>query len=661
MPAWLIFVALLCSFTTGSGALAESKLQGLLDLKPGEWRELPDTAMRSVFPKERETTWGVIGPAGVVIAWGGAAYDTKRNAFVFNGGGHADYGGNEVYAFFLEELKWRRLTEPSAMKQTSSGQWVTSDNTPISVHTYDGLEYLANVDRIFRNGGSEWRSGNSYDHSAWLFDMSSKRWERKAAGGGGLTATAFDPVRGTVYVVNRIGVEEYDPAKDVWVRRARRQADAIPFIAAVDPVNRKLVTDSYTKVGLIVYSIGQDGTLAGGTVSTKGATEWDKRMAALEYDPVRRVLVAWAGERETAYLDLKTMTWRRFKNAASRAGPVKKTDYEASGAIFGRWRYVPKYDVFIGYNAPRRNVWIWKPAAVADGDEAPAPAGPKALLEKLKDGDTVVLPPGVYNEGAIIKANNVHIKADGVKLEDASVEGKGALVITGNNVTIEGLECSGVHVADRNGSCVRLEGRDLVLRRVHFRDSESGLMTWNRDSGTILVEHSRFERLGRPHGIYVGRGETHLIVRNSQFLRSSEEGHEIKSRATRNTIERNVIASLDGVDSRLIDLPEGGENIIRGNVLQKGPASSNEDLIGIGLEGNRAVHKKNSTLIEDNIFILERSHNVLSHHRHVPAPRIERNIVIGGEPAGGTNKWFRNRAEAGLPPYPALPPLPKGK
>jgi hypothetical protein len=211
-------------------------------------------------------------------------------------------------------------------------------------------------------------------------------------------------------------------------------------------------------------------------------------------------------------------------------------------------------------------------------------------------------------------------------------------------------------VADGNGGCVRLEARNLTLRRVHFRDSQSGVMSWNRDSGTVRIEDSRFERIGRAHGVYIGRGDTHLILHNSAFLSSTEEGHEIKTRAAKNTIEHNVIASLDGVDSRLIDLPEGGENIIRGNVLEKGPVSSNQDLIGIGMEAHRGLHEKNSTLIEGNIFIMERrGGNVLSHHRDVPAPRIEHNKVVGGKPPGGSNTWFPDRASAGLAAYPALP------
>jgi hypothetical protein len=660
MPGFLLILCALLAAWAPPAQAAATTLKQLLDLRPGEWRELPNTRMVAVFPGPDKTTWGIVGPRGVVDAWGGAAYDTKRNAFVFNGGGHADYGGNEVYAFLLEELRWERLTEASPIKKLESGQYVTTDDTPISAHTYDGLEYLPNIDRVFRNGGSEWRSGSNIDRSAWLFDMEKRRWERKSAGGGGFPVSAYDPSRKTVYVVGASYVDEYDPAKDVWTRRVAGQADFQANVGALDPENRRLVTDSF-RPGVIVYQIGADGLLAQRSFqATQGATEWSKKMLALEYDPVRKVLVGWAGDRETAYLDGKTLEWRRHANTASAAAPVnsRERDYSASGFIYGRWRYVPKYDVFIGYNNPRGNVWVWKPASVTAGDTAAPPPPIRPLFEKAKPGETVTIPPGVYREAATISADNVVIKAHGVRLEGVAAEGKAALVVKARNVTIEGLECSGINVADENGGCVRLEGQDLTLRKVQFRDSQNGVMTWNRDSGTVLIEDSRFERLGRAHGVYVGRGPaTHLIVRRSSFLSSKAEGHEIKSRAAKNTIEHNVVASLDGVDSRLIDLPEGGENVIRGNVLAKGPASSNEDLIGIGLEGHRALHSSNSTVIENNVMILERpGGNVVLHERGVPPARMERNRIIGGKQAPRSgNTWFPDRAAAGLPKYPALP------
>ena len=647
-------------------AAEDKSFEALLrEIKPGEWRQIPDSRMDAVFPRPESTTWGVMGPQAVVIAWGGAAYDTQRNAFVFNGGGHTDYGGNEVYAFFLESRRWERVTQPSRMRKLDGGQYRTTDGTPVSAHTYDGLEYLPNVDRIFRNGGAEWQDGHNHDTAAWLFDLGRRSWERKSSGGGGYVASAYDPVRGTVYVVSNTAVHEYDPKRDTWSRRVAGQPDFQLRVAALDPLNRVLVTDSY-RPGVIVYKVEPAGTVGVRSFeATQGATEWGKKMLALEYDPLRKVLVAWAGGRETAYLDAKSMTWRRFANSQSADAPVKArdADYPASGAIYGRWRYVPKYDLFIGYNNPRRNVWVWKPAALSAGDaSAPAPEPTpvvKPLLEGLRGGQTVSIPPGTYKEAAVISASNVVIRAQGVRLEGVAAEDKAALVIRGDNVVVEGLECVGIRVEDGNGACVRLEAKNLTLRNVKFRDSQSGLLSWNQDSGTVLVEGSVFERLGRAHGIYIGRGPTHLIVRRSSFLSSTNEGHEIKSRAARNTIERNIIASLDGVDSRLIDLPEGGVNLIRGNVLEQGPASSNQDVIGIGLEGQRFLHRENSTLIEGNTIIMERrGANVLLHERYVTPGRIRQNRVIGGARLRGENEWFADRSAAGLAKYPALPSLP---
>ena len=640
---------------------AQSASADIADLRPGEWRELPFTEMRSIFPSRDKTTWGNVGPAAVVMAWGGAAYDSKRDIFIFNGGGHADYGGNEVYGFFLRELTWRRLTDPSPIRMLPSGQYVTLDDTPISAHTYDGLEYLPNVDRIFRNGGAEWRSGRNLDRSAWLFDVEARRWARRSAGGGGYPATAYNPKRGTVYVVRQDGVDEYDPRHDRWIPRLSQQADFLPGVGALDADRAKLITDSY-RDGVIVYEIYDDGTVSERTFhTTRGATDWDKKMLALEYDPVRKVLVAWTGDRETAYLDTATLTWRRHANSNSATAPQKASgrDFTASGRVYGRWRYVPNFDLFIGYNNPNGNMWIWKPVPAEAGETA-IRASAKALIENAKDGAVITIPPGVYEEAAVLSARGVTIKSHGVRIQGAAAEEKAALVVKGDDATIEGLECAFIRVQGDNGACVRLEAKNLTLRNVVFRDSQSGLLSWNRSSGSILIEDSRFERLGRAHGVYVGRGDTHLLIRRSRFLSSTAEGHEIKSRAARTTIEDSIVASLDGVDSRLIDLPEGGENVIRRNVLAHGPASSNQELIGVGLEGNGYLHQRNSTLVEDNLVLMERrGGNVLLHHRHVSPTtvRIERNKVVGGSPLGGTNTWFKDRKAASLGPYPELPPF----
>jgi hypothetical protein len=186
-------------------------------------------------------------------------------------------------------------------------------------------------------------------------------------------------------------------------------------------------------------------------------------------------------------------------------------------------------------------------------------------------------------------------------------------------------------------------------------------------NGLLVIEDSLFQRLGgdretkigQAHGIYASQRVTRLELRRNRFLASKEEGHEIKSRARSTLIEDNVIASLDGVDSRLIDIPNGGEVVIRGNVLEIGPNSSNPDLIGLGLERGRHPkldHQVNNALIENNTIIIDyggptRIINV----RDFPEPLVRNNVVIGGSPQpDGGNRWFIDRRAAGLGPYPAL-------
>ncbi|TQV76230.1 right-handed parallel beta-helix repeat-containing protein [Denitrobaculum tricleocarpae] len=273
-------------------------------------------------------------------------------------------------------------------------------------------------------------------------------------------------------------------------------------------------------------------------------------------------------------------------------------------------------------------------------------------IAALNDGDQLHIETGDYREGAVLTANSVTITAaEGAALRDTAVEGKAALVILGNDTVIEGLECSGINVPDYNGACIRLRGRNLTLRNVHFHDSQQGLLSGG-EVGEVIVEDSVFERLGaigRAHAIYMSGGD-HLIVRDSRLVSSRDEGHEIKSRARKTTIENSIIGSELGRDSRTIDLPNGGEITIVNNVIQKGPNSANPDMIGIALEKEKKQHPQGNILIRGNTLIMDRPGRVL--HSLVPV-EMTGNAIVAGSPHTG-NKWYPDRIAAGLPPMPAL-------
>lgn len=282
----------------------------------------------------------------------------------------------------------------------------------------------------------------------------------------------------------------------------------------------------------------------------------------------------------------------------------------------------------------------------------------EAALEAATDGVTVRIRPGVYRDGGVLRANGVRIEAKGAHLFDAAWEGKACLVIKGRDTVVDGLRCSHIRVPDANGACIRAEGRNLTLRNVHFHDAQTGLLTGST-AGRILIESSSFERLGNrgdeignAHGIYIGSIEE-LVVRDTRVLASTGEGHEVKSRAKRTVIESSVIASLSGRDSRQIDLPNGGDIVIRGNVLEKGPNSRNREVIGIGMERGRehsVDHEINRALLENNTVLLDRRRwDVFVATRDVPEPVSRDNFIVG------------DRDDAGLPAFPFLPSAPLTK
>ena len=88
--------------------------------------------------------------------------------------------------------------------------------------------------------------------------------------------------------------------------------------------------------------------------------------------------------------------------------------------------------------------------------------------------------PGLYREAVEVNVPNITIRGDpGAHVTGEALNGKGAFVVRAKNVTIEGIECSGISVRDGNGACIRLEAPSLTVRNVYFHDNEN--ISWVDD------------------------------------------------------------------------------------------------------------------------------------------------------------------------------------
>jgi len=289
----------------------------------------------------------------------------------------------------------------------------------------------------------------------------------------------------------------------------------------------------------------------------------------------------------------------------------------------------------------------------------------KSAIPSIKDGSRIYLEAGVYTEGAYIKASNIAILGEpGVVFDGALTDGKAALVLTGDNVEIESVECANITAPAGNGACIRFEGANLTARDIHVHDSESGIMTAG-DAGKVEVSYSRFERLGNrngySHALYIKADELHF--RYSSILSTKMQGSGIKSRSKKVIVENSIIATLDGVDSRLIDMASYGELIVRDSILQQGNNSSNSQLIAYGLEEKiKQEFKINKIVIKDNlIFFDRRQANVLLRSRLEDERIISGNIFVGdfNDPSEFVegNLWYLSREKARIALAPYIPEI----
>lgn len=363
-PGMLLAVAL-SLLTHGSCASAELPADHpVLKMPANSWLAIPGTAMgkvaaeREKFPK----AMGICGPSGVIDAWSGGALDTKRNRLILFGGGHADYGGNELYAFDCTKLSWKRLTEPFAdPKDDNSDQ--NPDGTPQSRHTYGGLAYLAHADRFFALGGAIFRSGWGSCNKVWTCDFAAgNTWKRDAdkapVPSGYDNMCTYDPATGKLWWGGRsdggwCSLWSYDSETKTWDKRSKVDITGYSALAMDSKRGQVVVLVGDAKAQL--YDARDKAPMQ--EVALTGGKGDKCFQVGFEYDPVADAYVRF-GRDDTVYvLDPTTRAW----TANSPAGAPKGKPH----GPFGRWRYVPALNAFVVVTGINEDVHFYKLTAGA--------------------------------------------------------------------------------------------------------------------------------------------------------------------------------------------------------------------------------------------------------------------------------------------------------
>jgi hypothetical protein len=242
---------------------------------------------------------------------------------------------------------------------------------------YNMLQYVPALDRICSFGTAVLYSSGQYALMSTLcFDQTTLRWEQKAAPLGARTGsyTALDPVTGHIWqhgtAINYF-LEEYDPVANTWTKRSSMYGQyEYTTTAVIDPVHRQLVvipgclgsnqTVCTNMPSGYTFDISRTGTLVSQPLSMVGAEAiaMGKFSPGIDYDPGTGLLVAWNGGADVYTLDMATRTWTRAQPAPENT--VVPTNPTPTGT-YGRWRYSPRYNVFVLVNSVNENVFVYRP------------------------------------------------------------------------------------------------------------------------------------------------------------------------------------------------------------------------------------------------------------------------------------------------------------
>ncbi|MBI3900081.1 MAG: hypothetical protein HY308_17570 [Gammaproteobacteria bacterium] len=308
----------------------------------------------------------------------------------------------------------------------SAGTDPLPDGNPVSRHTYDQLAYITHVNRFLSQGGATAPNGGG-SSVTWLFDVDQHKWTDKLdsnmvkpggteAGkllgqGSYNAASGYDPASGLVFMRSHGALLSYNVNTNTWTSLSGFGSAPLwprydvygPLRGAVDTKrhlfwtvgsndclvwdipNKKLVTNDWATTGGGTYTnyprtknYADTDPSKNQVFNSGGGDILNAYGPGFDYDSKADQMVGWIGggtvigndgkpvtgsdglpitiPSQPYALDLNSKTWTT-KNPTG--APATKT----KNGVYGRWRYLERYNVFILVNSASSNVYFYKNSA----------------------------------------------------------------------------------------------------------------------------------------------------------------------------------------------------------------------------------------------------------------------------------------------------------
>jgi hypothetical protein len=250
--------------------------------------------------------------------------------------------------------------------------------------------------------------------------------------------------------------------------------------------------------------------------------------------------------------------------------------------------------------------------------------GPGRALKTLQAGiaaampnDRIVLDAGVYLDDVATVDKPLTIEGGGrgaVLRATKPISNRKGLLVVNADLTVRKITFEGAFVTDedgKNGAGIRHQAGRLTVDTCVFNNNQNGILANGNKDAYVTIRRSTFSGNGAgdgyTHGIYIN-AIAHLIVSDSVFA-GTKVGHDIKSRAIKTTITNTVLDDgVSGTPSYAIDLPNGGEAVLKGVRITQGPRTTNTTMIAYGAE--KSLHEFSSLTISGSSFVNRASNSI---------------------------------------------------
>lgn len=234
-----------------------------------------------------------------------------------------------------------------------------------------------------------------------------------------------------------------------------------------------------------------------------------------------------------------------------------------------------------------------------------------SAVSAAQDGDTVQVQAGTYVNDFLTVNSKITLEGVGgmVKLVGTipSTNGKGMIVVN-NDLTLSNFDISGGTDGGQYGNVagIRYQDGNLTILNSYIHDNQDGLLAGgDNPDKTIIIDHSEFGHNGQTsltHNIYINNVGT-TVLTNSYIHDAYNQGTEFRSRGAKTTIVNNRFVDNNSDANYVIDVPSGGEVLIKDNVIQKSANASNPAIIHWGASQIVPFHAGSSLTVTGNTII----------------------------------------------------------